>query len=103
MGYGGVGALVDTWTSRWGMVGWGLGHGLTRGLQGAPLVNCMLGRYGGAWLARVGWPRVIIFFFSVIIKIHTKFKKKTLATYSLANPANETRPWKTARPAQRPG
>ncbi|KAJ0537012.1 hypothetical protein HanIR_Chr09g0448021 [Helianthus annuus] len=52
-----------------------LGHGLTRGLRGAPLVSCMLGQYGGAWLARVGWPRVIIFF-SIIIKIHTKLKKK---------------------------
>ncbi|KAF5778308.1 hypothetical protein HanXRQr2_Chr12g0545981 [Helianthus annuus] len=37
----------------------------------------MLGRYGGAWLARVGLPRVIIFF-SIIVKIHTKFKKKSL-------------------------
>ncbi|MFS7969826.1 hypothetical protein Hanom_Chr09g00813731 [Helianthus anomalus] len=49
---------VDTWTLR------------------APLVDCMLGRYGGTWLARVGWPRVIIFF-SIIIKIH-KIKKKRL-------------------------
>ncbi|KAJ0524056.1 hypothetical protein HanIR_Chr10g0500401 [Helianthus annuus] len=34
----------------------GLGHGLTRGLRGAPLVSNVLGRYGRAWLARVGWP-----------------------------------------------